>query len=139
MNKIAEGKDINELPLYEGVFEVGESGAVGIDLDRMLSPAEILTLQNDMVRQGVIITDISQDDTGKLTIAFVNTAPPGVGFIGVLPIIAFAVAGFVMVGVAVFGWQLWSALSKTPWYVWWIFAAGVAGGGLYLLIKLLGK
>jgi len=129
MNKIAEGKDINELVFFDGVFEQGEEGAVGIDLDRMLTPAELQSLQADMVRQGAVITDVTQDGTGKLTIAFVNTTPQGVGFVGVLTIIGIAVGGFVLMGVAIFGWTLWSALKKTPWPVWWL-----AGGLVVFLL-----
>lgn len=139
MNLLATGDNINDLVFFNGVFEEGEEGAVGIDLDRMLTPSQIQALKADMVRQGAVITDVTQDDTGKLTIAFENTTPVGVGFIGVLTIVAISVGGFVLMGMGIFGWQLWSALSKTPWYVWWIFAAGVVAGLYYLLIRTLGK
>jgi len=112
---------------------------VGIDLDTMLSEEQIQTFRDSMVNQGVIITDVAQDSTGKLMITFVNKAPVGVGALPVLTIVVLSVGAFVLMGMGIFGWQLWSALSKTPWYVWWIAAGGLVGGLIYLLIKVTKK
>jgi len=123
MRLIAEGVDINDLPLCEDMLAEGEKGEVRFFVDRMLFEAEIDQMEQEILSKGVILTEPIVQDAGMLVVRFQKAVAP-------LMVIALAVAAVIVIGAGLLGWQLFSWMGKVPWWAW--FAAGV--GAVYLFV-----
>jgi len=123
MELVAEGTSLTDLSSLDSMFKEGETGVVRIFLTDDMSVGDIAELERQLVEEGVVLTAPIAQDARVLEIHFQKASFP-------LLIIAALVAGAALVGI--FGWQLFSGLSKVPWWAW---MAGIFGLGYLALRK----
>jgi len=123
MNLIAEGTDISELEKQEPRFAEGEKGELRFYIEKSLTKEQLNQLEQDILAQGVYLTEPIKQDARIIFINFEKRIAP-------LIIIGGAIIAAIG-GAAFLGWQLSKAPLGIPWWLW------VVGGGalLYLLFR----
>ena len=119
---VAEGLTLAELGSYEPLLAEGQQGEVRIYLDRILVLSEIQQIEDEILAQGVVLTDHIQSADGILVIPFQKMLAP-------LLIVGLVVSGILAVGTAIFGWQLLTNVQGIPIWIWMVGGAAL----LYLL------
>ena len=117
--------NISSLPDYEPYFGEGDTGELRLYLEHSLYQEEIEQLEQEILNQGVILTESITQDARILVIKFQKAIAP-------LMIIAIVVGGFAVVIGGLLGWQIFRSVSMgVPLWVW------LVGGGalLYLLLR----
>ena len=113
---------ISSLPNYEVYFSEGDTGELRLYLERPLYQGEIDQLEQQILSQGVVLTEPIMQDTRIVSIKFQKTIAP-------LVIIAIAIVAVIT---GLLGWQIWKSVQLgVPLWLW-----AIAGGAvLYLLLS----
>ena len=114
------GNDLSTLPDCESKIKEGSRGELRLYVDRALLQEEMEQLENEILSQGVILTDSIKQYARVVIIKFEKRIAP-------LLIIALAIGA---IGVGVLGWQLWSS-DGVPLWVWGV---GI-GALLYFVLR----
>jgi len=118
---VAEGKEINEMSPVSELFTEGETGEVRFYLDRNLSQYEIEYMQDDILSQGVVLTEPIIQEHNILVVKFQKTLWP-----------LLIIGGAVTAITGLFGWQIFKSVQAgVPLWVWGVGGAAV----LYLLLR----
>ena len=123
-NLVAEGigSDILSLGQYEQSFNEGEQGELRVYIGRNLSGQELVNLENEIIRQEVLLTEPIVQDARVVFIGFEKRIAP-------LLIIAGAVVA--VIG-GILGWQVFKTIQAG--IPLWALLAG-SGVLLYLLSR----
>ena len=126
MKLVAEqlGNNITSIAVHESAFAEGDKGELAVYLSRPLTQDDIFSLEQNILSQGVVLTEPIAQDSGILVIKFQKAMAP-------LLIIGIAVAAVAISVSGVLGWQifkltpeqasvqLWSILGLA--FAYWLF------------------
>ena len=113
------GNDLSTLPQYEIYYGESDRGEIHIYLNSDLYLDDLTQIQNDILSQGVVLTEPIVQVARMLVIKFEKRLAP-------LLIIALAVGGLVA---GITGWQIWKTTTMgVPIWIWLI------GGGALLYL-----
>ena len=119
MELISQGLELKELPEHEDKLREGDRGEVRLYLSESISQDSLQQLQDNILSQGVTLTEPIKQDARIVVVRFEKRIAP-----------LLIIAGIVVVGIV--GWQLLKEAAKIPVWMW---AIGAIALGVYLVRK----
>jgi len=118
------GSDLESLPEYEADYKEGDRGEIRLYLSEPIDTNTIRQIEDELLSQGVALTENIRQDAGILAIRFRKSLAP-------LAIVAIVVGGLVVVAGILIGWQIFRL--KYAGVPTWVIVVGAAAA-LYLIL-----
>ena len=122
MEVLAEGFNFSDFPTDTTILREGEEGEIRVYLSEQLSRDELRVIQDELLRQGVVLTSSVYVVSNVLVIPFRKEFDP----LGTIKtVLDFITTPFQI------AWQIIKTTSSIPWWAW----IGGIGIGAYLLLS----